>query len=235
MTDTIIPLESTKKGPIRVFFERTSRVLLDPARFYREDFPRLSVAESLTFGLSSAWIASLLSFFWSTMNSFFLVRVFERWVQRMLATEETFSLVGTSGDSFLWTAGALLLAPFLLLMRTFLSSIMLFVFARLLVSEEQRGPEEVNYNTALKIQAVSLNAHWFSIVPFFGGILALIVGLILTVTGVRERFGASTRRAVAVVFAPYALLFLAVLLLFCLVALAMFQLPLHEMFDLDEF
>lgn len=228
MTDTIIHLDTNTKGPVREFISRTGRALLDPVRFYREDFPRLDAAEALSFGLVGAWIASLLSFFWSTINSYLIVRIFERWVQRMLASDDSFALLGTKPDSFLWAAGALLLTPFLLLGRAFLSAVMLYLFSRLLVGEDQRGAEPVSFPAALKIQGVALTGQWFTVVPFFGGFIALIVGFVLTVTGVRERFGTSTRRAVAVVFAPYALLFIGLLAILALMGLAIFQLPLDE-------
>ncbi|MGZ3719084.1 MAG: hypothetical protein ACXWR1_12125, partial [Bdellovibrionota bacterium] len=60
-----------------------------------------------------------------------------------------------------------------------------------------------------------------------------IVGLVLTVTGVRERFGVSTRRATAVVLAPYLLLFVAAILLSALLVVAVSQLPVQELFDID--
>lgn len=231
--DTIIHLNAPAKGPIRRFFARTGRALLDPARFFREDFPRMDTADALAFGLANAWVASVLSFFWNTMNSLLLVRLFERWVQRLLASDEAFSFLSKDGESFLWAAGALVLAPFLLLTRAFLASVLLFLFARLLVSEEQRGPEPVSYVAALRIQGVALTGQWFSLVPLFGGILALIVGFLLAVTGVRERFGTSTRRAVAVVAAPYLLFFLALLATGTILLVALFQLPLHELLEFE--
>ena len=71
---------------------------------------------------------------------------------------------------------------------------------------------------------LSLVSEWYSLIPVFGSLLAFLARVILAITGVRERFGVSTRRAAAVVLAPYALaLFLALVLgTLALVALSQF-------------
>ena len=63
--------------------------------------------------------------------------------------------------------------------------------------------------------------------------LSLIVSFVLTVTGVRERFGVSTRRAFAVVMAPYFILFFLALLLVAALLFGATQIPLEDLFDLD--
>lgn len=231
--DTIIRLDTNTKGPIRRFLELTGRVLLEPSRFYREELRRLTTSEAIAFGIANAWIAWTLAFFWSTLNSFFLVELFEIWVQRLLASDEAFSFLSMSGESFLWTAGSLVVAPFLLLARVFFSSFVLFLFSRFLIADSENRGEAVSFDACLRIRGSALTGQWFSIVPFFGSLLAFVATLVLSITGVRERFGTSTRRAAAVVLAPYAILLvlLAFLALFSLLALT--QLPFEELLDFE--
>lgn len=234
--DTIIPLTPTDtptKGPIREFFSRTKRVFFDPAKFFQLDLSRMNFSEALTFGLLHSWLASILSFFFDTMNSFLITRFFERWVQRLLASEDGIAFMDMTSKSFLWTAGLLLLHPFLVLLRVLFGSMAIYVFAKLLIEEEEEGRPELSYSAVAKIQAVCFTSQWLSIVPLFGTVLAFLVHLILLVTGIREQFRVSTRRAVAVVFAPYVILLVLALFTFLVFLVALFQFPFHEFLDME--
>ena len=69
----------------------------------------------------------------------------------------------------------------------------------------------------------------FSVVPFFGGLLAWLANLALVTAGLRERFRVSNRRAAAVVLAPYILLFFLGFLVLILAVFALTQLPFQDM------
>lgn len=229
--DTTIPTATTTiERPVRLYLERVNRALFSPARFYREDFPSFSTSEALAFGIVSAWLAAALAFALETLGSLFMSRLFESWVQRMMATETGFSFLGLTGVSFLWTAGLLLLGPFIFLIRIFFGSLMVYAFARLLIEDEPGAPEAVTFSSAMRIQATAFCGQWYSVVPFFGPLLAFIAGTILLITGVRERYRVSGRRAAVVVLAPYFFLALGALLLTLLLVFAFFQLPFEELF-----
>ncbi|HEY8279943.1 MAG TPA: hypothetical protein VIH99_09980 [Bdellovibrionota bacterium] len=230
--DTVVNL-SPSDGSLRETLRKCLRVLVEPGRFFRNDLPAMSVNDSLAFGIGNAWAAAVISFFIQTINSFLLAQLLERWMQRLVASEDGFSVWTLSAKSFLYASGMLLLAPFLLLLRSVISAAGLYLFARLLIEDRPESPEPVTYNGALRIQGSVLCGQWFSVVPIFGGVLAFLVSLILSVTGVRERFGVSNRRALAVVLAPYILLGLAMLLFFAVFALALSQISLQELLDVD--
>jgi hypothetical protein len=128
----------------------------------------------------------------------------------------------------LFEAGLLLLSPFFLVGQAIFSALFTYFFARLLIHDRQTAPEPVTFTATMRIQAVAMLSNWYSIVPIFGGLLAFVTGLILTVTGVRERFGVSTRRAMAVVLSPYLLVAGLFFLLVALLAVVAVQLPLGE-------
>lgn len=224
---------SPQPGPVRAFLRRTGTLFLNPARFFHEDFPRLEGSSAIAFGLTNGWLAALVAFFVRTFNSFFLARLFERWVQKLLVSESGFSFLALSPNSFLWAAGLLLLTPFLLLARIFFGSLVVYLFTRLLVEDENGGPDRVTFTNVLRIQAVATSGRWFDVVPLVGGFISFSVTIVLLVTGIRERFALSNRRATAIVLAPYILLFVGVLLICIVFAVALSQLPMHELLELD--
>jgi len=229
--DTDTPTEPA--APIRTYVANVNRILTAPSRFFQEVFPALSLSETLSFGIVSAWLASIFAFAFETMNSFLLSRLLERWAQRIFASEEGFSFLSLSSNSFLFTAGILVLGPFFFLLRIFFGSIMLYSFSVLLVDDGDTAPEPVTFKGAMRIQAAAFASHWFSVVPIFGSVIAFIANLVLLVTGVRERFRVSTRRATVIVLAPYLFMILAAMLMTALLAVAMLQFPFQELFTFD--
>ncbi len=229
-TDTILTLGTgTNESPLRALLGRCQRILFDPSRFFRFDFPGMNLSESLAFGIGNAWASAGIAFFVQTFNSLVLSRLLERWMQRLLASESGFELWGLTANQFLFSSGALLLAPFLFLFRAFFASLLVYLFARLLIEDRPGAPEQVNFRSVFKIEATSLAGNWFAVVPVFGGFLSFVVSMILVVTGVRERFGVSTRRATAVVLAPWMFLFFAALLFVLAVMIGISQIPVEDL------
>jgi hypothetical protein len=219
---------------LRSLLELSRRALFEPSRFFRYDLARMSVSETLSFGIGNAWVAGALAFFVQTFNTLITSQLLERWMQRMLASEDGLSLWGLSATSFLYSSGMLLLAPFLLLLRCVLTSVWLFAFAKLLAGDRPDALDPVTYKNVLRIQGAALTGHWFSVVPIFGGILSFVVSTVLTVTGVRERFGVSTRRAFAITVGPWLMLIFLLLLLVAVVLVGATQLPFEELLELAQ-
>jgi len=226
-------ITTNTSGSVRGLLGRCQRALFEPLRFFRHDLPQMSLTEALAFGISNAWAAAVLAFFVQTFNTLVVGQLLERWMQRMLASEEGFAIWGLSANSFLYSSGALLLGPFFFLVRAFLSTIWVYSFARLLIEDRPGAAEPVTFKGAFRIQAATLVGHWYSIVPIFGGFLSFIVTTILTVTGVRERFGVSTRRALAVVVAPYLVLVVLLILLALVLVFGLTQIPLEDLLEMD--
>lgn len=229
--DTTIPTQATftEQRPVRAYLQRVKILLFSPGRFFREEFPSFSLSDSLTFGLVSGWISAGLAFMVETLNSLLLVSLFDSWVQKIFESEESFSILGLSGSSFIWSAGFLMVFPFLALVRLLFSSMVVFTFAKLFIDEDS---EPVAFRTIFSLRACAFGGQWFSIVPIFGTPLAFVANLVLLIAGLRERFRISNRRAAAVVLAPYFFLFLASMLFMMLMIFAFSQLPFEELFDL---
>lgn len=232
---TLIPTNDHGR-PVSTFLRRTKRLFFDPTGFFREEFPRLEGSSAVVFGLTNAWLSNLASFFVQTLNAILLSSLFDKWIQRIVAAEEGFSTFGLNGKGFVWGAGLVLLTPFLLLLRAFFASSMLYFFTRLLVQDDAPGAEPVSFGSLFRIQSVAFASRWLRVVPVFGGLIAFSVNLILLTVGIRERYAISNRRASAIVLAPYVLLFLLVILLVVIFGLVLSQLPTEELlnFDMEE-
>jgi hypothetical protein len=208
---------------------KVGRALTAPSRFFRFDYPRSTTAGMLTFGIANAWAAAVFAFFLTTVNSLLVSSLLDNWAQRLVSSEDSFVVWDISAHAFLWQAGLLLLTPFFLLAQVVFCAVWTYLFARLLIDDHPGAPEPVTYAAALRIQAAALVGDWYSFVPLFGGFLAFIVGLSLTVTGVRERFGVSTRRAVAVVVLPYFVMAALLVVVLMLGILMIAQLPFQDL------
>lgn len=230
--DIIIPIES-KEGILRRYFSRAGRLLLEPSRFFRTELNSLDWPEALSFGLIGAWASSCIAFFWETLNSFFLVNFFEKWIQDYFASEEGLSFISSDPQSFVWAAGLVLLTPFLVLLRLLFTSASIYVMARILVEPRPEAPEQVSYSGITRILGVSLTGSWFAVVPIFGGLLSLISRFILTVTGLKERYAISTRRSMMIVLGPWLLLMGLTLILVIIFVALLSQMPLQDLLDLD--
>lgn len=228
-TGTTATTGTPTKGPIREFLGATGRLILDPVRFFREDFAGFGLSQALTFGLINAWLATVVGFFVDTLHAALFSQLLDRWAQRLLFSAGDFSFFGVSAQSFVWSAAFILLAPFFLLARIFASGLVVYLFARLLAEDDPAAPEPIAFPAVIRIQAAAYGGRWFMVVPFVGGLLSFFVVLILTITGVRERFGLSNRRAAAIVLAPYLLLLVAGIFMLVILGIALTQLPYDEM------
>ncbi|MCO5142824.1 MAG: hypothetical protein M9962_07020 [Oligoflexia bacterium] len=231
--DTIINLES-RSGSSNVFknfWDRLSKVLFHASAFFRFDIGRLSLSDTMAFGAINFWIATVISFFISTVYSVVLVKFFEEWVQRLIISETNISLDLFPSESLLWQAGFVVLAPFIFFLRAIFSTLVLYVFAKIFIEDDHRGLEKLNYKNLLRIQSVSIVSEWYKVVPIFGSVLAFIVHKILLITGLRERYSISTKRALAVVIGPYVILFFFALMILSLFIIGLSQLPFDQLLD----
>ena len=225
MEKTFYSMNMYIKGPIRTFFDLSSRVLFEPVRFFRYDLSYFSTSEALAFGLTCAWLATFFSFFWSGLYGMVFSNLLGDFIDIVLPLEEASHLFSDASENYLYNASSLLLHPFVVLLQICCSAYLIFRVAKFLVPVSAYSLERPTYQGMLKIFGVALASQWLQVVPVLGGLLAYLAMILLTMTGIRERYHVSTARAVAIVLAPY--LLVAMLLLLFLFLL--FQLPIVEM------
>jgi ribosomal protein L37E len=209
------------------FWVTVRDVIFSPSRFFSRHTPMLlsegSVSSALAFAVIIQWLSAFFNFLWrSTAGIMLESRV-----------EDLFKIVGDvverqSGPSynldqfreamveFFFGAGAIVITPFLSLIKLVIFSGLVHIAVRFVMNEAQGRPHR--YSTTLKVLAFA-SAPWIlCILPGFGFILAIVLSFICAVIGLREVYQSTTfRSAVAVVFPEWivlALLFAALLLLF---------------------
>ena len=79
--DTILEHPNASSDGFRELLRKSGRVLLEPSRFFRFDFPALDTPALLAFSVGNAWAASAISFFVQTVNSLLLSRLLDHWMQ----------------------------------------------------------------------------------------------------------------------------------------------------------
>lgn len=197
------------------YFQTSKEILLEPTYFFRTHFALFDLNKALCFGLVSLWLSAAVGFIWDSLNQLFIVRFFERWMQDILLQDEAISFLDFGGKNFLAAAGYVLLNPFLSLIGMAFTATVLFTLAKLFIPVHTDVREKISFSTTMRILAFASTGSWFMIVPFFGGLLSFFAIAILTVIGVRESYGVSTRRSAFIVFLPHILFVcFAMLLLF---------------------
>ncbi len=234
--DTTTTTDIPTKGPIKSFLEACGQALLEPGKFFRERFSHWTLGQSLSFGVVSFWLASLVAFLWSSVNFIFLSAFFERWMQSVFFEDESFALFHEGPQRFLLRAGMLTLLPVFTVFSALFASLVLYFFARFLTGRGQEDSSHVNYLACIRIFAFALLGTWFLVVPIFGGLLAYLAFVIFAAVATRESFHVSSRRAALIVLMPQFMLFFVLSLLFTMMFVLLFSLPMGiELLDQAPF
>jgi hypothetical protein len=237
--DTTIPTETistessvANEGVLAGFFRKLNLLLFRPAQFFRQELAQVSLSSLLAFGILNAWLASMIAFYFSTFHSLLMGQLMEKWMTSILAEDSGFGLFFPEPKNFLWQAGFLLLAPFLLLIQAYMGAFYLYIFGRALITAPDGG--KVQYQEVLRVQAAALVSHWFRVVPLFGPVLAFVAHFVYCMAGLRETYRISSRRAFAVVAAPYLMLMILGFVLAVIAAFALSQMPWAELLEFDR-
>ena len=201
--------------PLNGYFRYCRKILFDPGYFFREDFHRLSLASALTFGLVSAWVSSTILFFFNSLSSLALERIFRGWMEEVIGVDAFGLTTSEAVQSFLLQTGFLIVYPFFLLWYLSGFAGVLFLFSKIFIQDQS----QLNYRSCLKILALALGSSWLVLIPIFGELIAFITFMILVVVGIREVFWVSTQRAALIVVAPQAVALIMLLLLLSFMAI----------------
>jgi hypothetical protein len=178
------------------------------------------VGGPLFFALVTHWLGSSLSFLWrslmgGTVSQFFR-NIFD------IAKDVAEVDYPGRGEQFIqardrildwfFGAGPVIIDPFITLFSILFTSVLVYVGARLLVSPGPDEPrEEISYESAVRIICYGMTPSILKGIPLFGGAIASICTLIVTVIGAREVYRTSTIRAILIALFPK-LLFLGIIL-----------------------
>lgn len=217
----IIP-DTTTESSFQEYFTYLKSVFFNPSWIFHRALLQ-PTAQVLTYGIISAWLSHFLGFVFETVNSLFFNKFLEGFILEVI---DPSLFTGLDKDTFLWAAGSVVLAPFLILLRLFSGAALLYIFSNLLV--EKKDASRGTFGRFLKIQGVALHTTWLQLIPFFGSPIAFVANIILLVTGLKAELQISGRRATLVVLAPFLFFIFAI---FCLVVFGVImltQLPLDQ-------
>jgi hypothetical protein len=208
-------------NPVKVYFKNVWQILTQPSVFFRSLPLRGGVAGPLAFALITHWMGSAVAFLWRLSVGGALGGYFEQ----MLRMAGDVAEVDNPGRNtqllqiterikhWVWGAGAVIVDPFTTLLQILFISFLVFVGARLLVTPGKNGaPREITFESALRIVCFGLTPSILAVLPLFGGPVAYIYRIIVTVIGAREAYRISGTRATLVALFPQVLLLSGILL-----------------------
>lgn len=202
------PQMESAEGPIRGYFGKIRRILFAPQEFFASLPPRESLGQVLAFALVTHWFGSAIAFLVNMGAGVdrTILRMVEMLYRDNPGALEQLRQNADYSRFMTWFqgAGTILLDPFFVLVSLLFSSIVLFVFVRLLISEndEHGAPRELSFENCMRIASYALTAELFRIIPFVGGMIAWVYGLVLSIVGVSALFRVTGGRASAVVLLP---------------------------------
>lgn|GEM_PF-556181 len=208
-------------GPSRTFVGRyladLALILTHPSRFFarlreKERFGTADgLAAALAFAIVTHWIGQSLKFFWQaalsgTINERFkpAFRVFSDLAEvDHPGQSEMLNQARDRLVHWMWGAGSVIADPFITLVQILFTSFLVFIGARILISPGRGGaPEEIRYETALKIVCYGMTPAILAAIPFAGPFIATICVWIVTTIGVHETYRSGWGRSIVVALFP---------------------------------
>ena len=205
---------------IQNYLHDVKTILLSPARFFHDLPLNGGLSRPLTFALVTHWIGSAFRYLWGQFTANGLEKVANKYMH--------FSMSGADIDSparfnqwmqaqqkishllwsWMWGAGSIILDPFTTIVMIFLSSLFVFVGARLFVNSSRQA--DVTYESVVRLVAYGMTPGIVAVFPFLGSLLAPLYVIVVTIIGAREMFRISNGRAALVALFPK-LLFIGII------------------------
>jgi hypothetical protein len=205
---TPLPQMESAEGPIRGYFGKIRKILFSPQEFFASLPPRESLGQVLAFALITHWVGSAIAFLihMGAGVDKTIMRMVEMLYRDNPGALDQLRQNADYSRFMTWFqgVGAIVLDPFFVLLILLFSSVVLFVFVRLLISEndELGAPRELSFENCMRIASYALTAELFRVIPFVGAMIAWVYGIVLSILGVSALFRVTGGRATAVVLLP---------------------------------
>lgn len=215
---------------VKNYWSTLSQLLFSPSRFFGSwstgSVPEVPAA--LTFALITHWLGSALAYLWQiffgTLWGDALSQLFEiagdvAEVDHPGRGSELFA-VRDRVLSWFWSAGPVVIDPFLTLLQLCVTALFVYAGARLLVSPGRNGaPREITYSTALRIVCFGTAPAILAAIPLAGPALSFLGIAWVTIVGARSVYRVSTARGTVIALFPKLLIlgFILTLVAFVLI------------------
>lgn len=204
---------------IQKYFRDVAWILTKPSTFFREMPIKGGLSTPIAFALVTHWIGSSLQFLWHNWLGSWI----SLWTDTLMQIAGDVAEVDSPGNSQIlfemkdrilnWMvgAGSVLMDPFWTLSGILFTSILVFVGARIFINPGRDGaPEEVTFESAVRIVSYGMTPHLLTMVPFIGPVIAGLLTVFVTVIAAREVYRTTNGRAVVIALFPK-LLFLGMM------------------------
>ncbi len=196
---------------IQAYFKDVWQIITEPTLFFRHLSTHGGLTRPLSFALITHWLGTAFSFLWHLV----LGGVFSHFFQKMIQMSNPVSDIDSSGRTtqlieirdriiqWFFGAGPIIADPFITLFSILFTSFFVFMGARICVSPGKEGhPPEISFESAVRIICFGLSPTLLAAIPFFGGIIAPLAVIIVTVIGAQEVYRISLGRAIIVALFP---------------------------------
>lgn len=211
-----IPWENLDIGSFAAFFSTIKEVLFRPGQFYTDMPVTGGLKPPLIFGLILGSAGMIFSLFWSVI---WTIITFNYGLSN-LPDLDLSSLLPISIHPISAVAIIMACIPFLIVISLLIWSIVTHILLALVLGNKS------GFEATFRVLSYSLAAGLFYIIPFFGGMLAGLWGLVLEVVGLSRAHGIGLFRVIfAVLFLPAILAILAMIALLATTGLISPALP----------
>ncbi len=202
------PSIETAGGPIGGYLAKVKSILFAPQEFFSGLPIQESLGSVLAFALITHWIGSALAFLIGMGVG--VDKAAEKLVALLTqGNAAAMQQLRDNADLSRWMTwfqgvGSIVLDPFFVLISILFSTVILFIFSKILIAEtdENSQPRLLSFENCMRIVSYAMTAQLFRVIPFVGGVIAWVYGIVLTIVGVSALFRVTSGRATAVVLLP---------------------------------
>ena len=193
----VVPFEDPSKGFFGGMLETIKLVLFQPTRFFSEYRMDGSIGRPMVFAIVVGWFAVAIGLLWGLLLNASVMTMISQYIPASEFSSEQFlpQYMLTTAFSII----SLILAPIMIVIGLFILAGIYHLFL-LMVGGATRGFETtfnvVSYRSATKL---------FNVVPFCGGLIAWIYGLVVSIIGLYCAHETDGWKGAFAVLAPFIL------------------------------
>lgn len=200
----IVPFEDSSKDFFTGLFETIKLVITNPTHFFKNYKLDGPISRPLLFGVMIGWTTAIINSIWATLTQQSIFTLLREHMPEIEGVD--WDQIGSPGTSLDFLLG-LIIAPVAIIIGMFIISGIYHLFLLMV-----KGANK-NFETTFNVVAYGMVAYLAEIIPFCGGLLAWVWGLILAIIGLTEAHKTDSWKAVFAVFSPFVLCCLCIILI----------------------
>lgn len=198
----IVPFEDPGKDFFSGLFETMKLVLFQPAHFFSGYKLDGSIGKPLLFALIVGWVSGIISMTWGMFISESIFTFLQRLSEHLPEIKgldweqlEQFEQWGVTEGAIDFVFG-IILTPFIILFFLFIIAGIYHLFLMIVKGDNK------NFETTFNVIAYGMTSQIAEIIPFCGGLIAWVYGIVLAIIGLTEAHKTDSWKAVFAVLGP---------------------------------